>query len=267
MKRDLNAIRSSCPRAFIPRRPPPMTAVKSQVGKVRFYHKNVVDPTSCKPGTVCWYCTEPFQKLYQCPRFHDHCTDTYVMEGCFCSYSCAKAYAIETMDRGRTSENACTYIDRIARLHGHKEPVQRSPHWSCLEKFGGYMTIDAFRNCAPHDIPTTVPPASRLVQGGFCSYLYDKADPVPRYDKLKGLPEAPTPQADSDMAAMPLHTPVVPTKPVLFPPPKPVSVNSGKFQKEIKKRQVSYALQRTKKDSANAARNMQNLMGIKKVDT
>lgn len=267
MKRDYNAIRNSCPNAFIPRRPLPVAAAKSQIGKVRFYHKNVVDPTTPKLGAVCWYCTEPFEKLYQCPRFHDYHTDTYIMEGCFCSYACAKSYAVETIERGRTSESAWTNIDRIARLSGHKEPLQRSPHWSCLQKFGGHMTIEEFRNCAAVDLPTTIPPASRVVQGGYCSYLYDKSEPVQRYDKLKGLPEAPTTQADSDFAEMPVYTRTQPPKPVLYPPPKPMSVNSGKFQKDIKKRQVSYALQRTKKENATAARNMQNLMGIKKVDT
>lgn len=258
-KRDYAAIRQVCPSAFIRRR---NYTPNSIVGKVRFYHKTL--PVSeLQTPPVCWYCTEPITgSVFQCPRSFQEKYNTYIVEGYFCSYACVKSYAIERI-HDHEGNLAALNVDRIARKLGHKDPIGRSPHWSCLQKFGGYMTIDEFRACGAQDIPTTLPPATRTIVGGFCHYLFDSTDPVEPYDKLHDKLAVPAPAADSDWAQVPIvHDKAVTRSHVSVFTSKPVSVTSAKFQKTMKINQTNYALSRNKSENTAAAKNIKNLMGI-----
>lgn len=78
-----------------------------------------------------------------CERQHD---GNYFTVGRFCSYNCAKAFAIEHAYNPLFS-NSCRYINTIASLLA-KTPVDvaPSPPKEFLRCYGGYMTTEQYQS-------------------------------------------------------------------------------------------------------------------------
>jgi hypothetical protein len=93
----------------------------------------------------CWWCVHPFSN----PPFGlpIKCENNkYEVQGCFCSLNCAKAYNLKE-NNYRTSE-VNSLIENFRRdLFGVDSiPVIMAPPRQSLKVFGGYLTIEDFRN-------------------------------------------------------------------------------------------------------------------------
>lgn len=72
----------------------------------------------------------------------------YISHGIFCSYNCAKAFAIEKQQYDPTFENSCRYINVIVNKNKETtivDDIIPSPPKELLRMYGGYMTIDQYK--------------------------------------------------------------------------------------------------------------------------
>ena len=106
-------------------------------------------PEKCST-ICCWWDKSRFTgRPVGCPYKYEHKSNTFHCEGIFCSYSCAKAYGLNS---GREKMRFCgsllikmrKVIDKI----NYVEPLDSSPHWSTLKSFGGFLSLSSFRNFA-----------------------------------------------------------------------------------------------------------------------
>ena len=113
----------------------------------------------------CWWCTEQFNTLpcFIPARYSD---DKYYVFGCFCTYSCAKAYN-SSMDEHRTPIRTALINKLCAAIFGNTDPIPLAPPREMLQKFGGPLTIHDFRNgslLCKKEFKSTIPPIIPLVQ-------------------------------------------------------------------------------------------------------
>lgn len=134
--------------------------------------------TTDKP---CWWCRESFQthpigaplkyhphvkegKIYDVCKcnldklnFNSETNDFFETEGIFCSFPCVKAWISEkakTDVKYRHSGELLTQL--YYKLYGKIEILPKAPSWKLINKWGGHLTINEFRNtyCTLHYIFT-----------------------------------------------------------------------------------------------------------------
>lgn len=71
----------------------------------------------------------------------------YISHGTFCSYNCAKAYAIEKQQYDPTFANSCRYINIIINKNSDKViDLIQSPPKELMRIYGGYMTNEQYKS-------------------------------------------------------------------------------------------------------------------------
>ena len=107
---------------------------------------NTVPQTEDLQGLVCWWCVHalPQKPCIHLPIKYDDRLKEFTTIGNFCSWPCAKAYAI---DMGTARSGEIQSILALMRLHtfGKYIPLWPAPKRQALACFGGTLTIDAFR--------------------------------------------------------------------------------------------------------------------------
>lgn len=97
-----------------------------------------------KTDVSCWWCAHQFDNppCFIPEKFVD---DKYYVFGCFCSYNCAAAYNLSMTDY--KVWDRYSLIKRLYNtIYNNTDDVPTAPSWKTLEKFGGVVTIDEFRN-------------------------------------------------------------------------------------------------------------------------
>lgn len=117
-----------------------------------------------KTNICCWWCTYNFNTI-PCFLPDKYFKEIYYVFGCFCSFSCAKAYNMELMDY-RTSVRNNLLQNMYNMIFKNDNIIQSAPKRELLEKFGGIMAISDFRNplvICTKDIKINIPPIIPLV--------------------------------------------------------------------------------------------------------
>jgi hypothetical protein len=97
-----------------------------------------------KTNFACWWCTYNFEN-FPCFIPEKYNDGKFYVFGNFCSYNCALAYILK--DDDYKVSNRVALIKRLyAELYDTKEPLFPSPPRELLNKFGGPMTIEEYRN-------------------------------------------------------------------------------------------------------------------------
>ena len=107
----------------------------------------------------CLFCTlDIVDKSVGCPiRFienhhdtkHNHRrhSDEYITHGVFCSYNCAKAFALDKQQYDNNFVHSCRYINTIVNKDTNRVvDVIPSPPKDLLRMYGGYMTEDQYKS-------------------------------------------------------------------------------------------------------------------------
>jgi len=96
---------------------------------------------------VCWWCVHPHENNlpFHLPIKYDDRLDKYSTIGNFCSWKCAKAYAL-AMDSARKGEILSIMAMMRMKACGKYEPLWPAPKRETLKCFGGKFTIEEFRN-------------------------------------------------------------------------------------------------------------------------
>lgn len=91
---------------------------------------------------LCWWCCHNFDGSPKCiPTSYEILKDKFTVTGNFCSWNCAKAYAIYE------KPSQITNLTRLIQfVHGSGDfSIPIAPPRYLLKSFGGTMTIDEFR--------------------------------------------------------------------------------------------------------------------------
>lgn len=98
-------------------------------------------------GLVCWWCVHALPDVtpIHLPVKYDSKLNRFSCIGNFCSWQCAKAYAID-MGTSRAGEVQSFLAMMRRRSIGRYEPLWPAPKRQALACFGGSMTIEEFRS-------------------------------------------------------------------------------------------------------------------------
>lgn len=129
--------------------------VESSRSNVHVIMKNNLNGLTLPSVTkyACHWCAHTFDgPVLGLPVRHSH--GVFYVTGNYCSMECVCANNFDDAHRDNNSWDVYTMINTIARKMGLPTPVYPAPPRKCLIFFGGYMTIEEFRN---HSKKNTIP--------------------------------------------------------------------------------------------------------------
>lgn len=107
---------------------------------------------------LCWNCCHPFSTIpIPSVERYDERRQIFLLKGIFCSWNCSMSY---TMDNCKTTHNLYRlYREWTGERIGE---IKRAPSKFVLEAFGGYMSIDKYRNITSTNIKILIPTSNRM---------------------------------------------------------------------------------------------------------
>lgn len=94
----------------------------------------------------CWWCCHPIECTpLSMPFKHNEKKQTFITVGSFCSWSCMKAYALDTYGVTRGSIICGNMIMMRKKQFGKIGSITPAPNRYRLVEFGGDLTIEKFR--------------------------------------------------------------------------------------------------------------------------
>jgi len=98
-------------------------------------------------GLICWWCVHalPQKPCIHLPIKYDDRLDRFTTVGNFCSWQCAKAYALD-MNTAKSGEIQSFLAIMRRKAFGRHVPLWPAPKRQFLKCFGGTMTIEEFRS-------------------------------------------------------------------------------------------------------------------------
>lgn len=128
---------------------------KKDVTERRLANRPVREPKVLTPppppepagDLVCWWCVHALPQLpcIHLPTRYDDKRDRFETKGNFCSWQCAKAWALD-QNSARSGEIQMILMMMRRRAIGRYEPLWPAPKREALKIFGGTMTIEEFRS-------------------------------------------------------------------------------------------------------------------------
>ena len=103
-------------------------------------------PEQDTEGLMCWWCVHglPQRPCIHLPIKYDDKLNRFTTVGNFCSWQCAKAYALDTNSAKSGEVQSFLAMMRL-RAFGKYVPLWPAPKRQFLKCFGGTMTIEEFR--------------------------------------------------------------------------------------------------------------------------
>ena len=103
--------------------------------------------------------------------------DFFETEGIFCSFSCAKAYALDELQRTKNNK----YKDALGLLTllyekvvGKVVEIKAAPGWRLLDSYGGHLSIEEFRNISDNIVYEETVNIKRPYMFSSFSYIKEK---------------------------------------------------------------------------------------------
>lgn len=98
-------------------------------------------------GLVCWWCVHDLTQrpCIHLPIKYDDKLNRFTTIGNFCSWQCAKAYALDTISAKSGEVQSFLAMMRL-RAFGKYVPLWPAPKRQFLKCFGGTMSIEEFRS-------------------------------------------------------------------------------------------------------------------------
>ena len=122
-------------------------------------------------GLICWWCVHalPQRPCIHLPVRYDDKRDLFTTIGNFCSWQCAKAYALD-MNTARSGEMQSILALMRKKAFGRHLSLWPAPKRQHLKCFGGTMTIEEFRSYGGQTEPPQIHfPIEKQIQPIFSS--------------------------------------------------------------------------------------------------
>lgn len=160
-----------------------------------------------KTNIKCWWCTLSFETVpcFIPTKFHN---GKYTILGCFCSFNCAMAYNLYSLDQNQHERlRKCSLLHTLYyEIHGETEQVKEilpAPPKEVMIGYGGKLTIEQYRGlikeCNISSYKSIYPPISgisfqledisknsnnsRQVNGAVNQYVLERSKPPPNNRK------------------------------------------------------------------------------------
>lgn len=110
-----------------------------------FEQKNKNNEWPSNTQIACYWCCHKFTNApFGIPvKYVDK---KYHVYGCFCSLECAAAYNFASKENMDEIWEQYNLINQLSREIGHKSIIKPAQHRLALTMFGGYLSIEEFRN-------------------------------------------------------------------------------------------------------------------------
>jgi hypothetical protein len=124
------------------------TVQETLVHKIHNCPINIIDSETCKwketTNIWCWWCMHSFTNPpFGLPIKYEN--NVYLIQGCFCSLNCAKAYNMKENNYRITEVNSLIENFRKELFGLSSNPVSTAPPRQSLKMLGGFLTIEEFR--------------------------------------------------------------------------------------------------------------------------
>ena len=144
--------------------------------------QNPEPPVEDLDGLGCWWCVHalPQRPCIHLPVKYDDKRDVFTTKGNFCSWQCAKSYAID-MNVSNSGEIQSILAMMRRRAYGKYVSLFPAPKRQALKVFGGTLTIEEFRTYGGPIEPPPVhyPDTRQLIQSvGWAGGSKTPTDPV-----------------------------------------------------------------------------------------
>jgi hypothetical protein len=119
------------------------------------FSHNSLPETIDKP---CWHCkdTFPFSPIGAPLKYHKQivkeneicrCVDVFETEGIFCSFPCVKAWCItQSKNDIRYRDSGMLLALLYRKIYGEIIAIEPAGDWKLIDRWGGHLTIEEFRN-------------------------------------------------------------------------------------------------------------------------
>ena len=111
---------------------------------VQFNDFNKINKWPNSTDIKCWWCSYNFENP-PCGIPIKYDNDIFSVYGCFCSFNCALSYNFNT-NFDKKWERAGLIQLLYNKTFNSDDEIKYAPSRECLKDFGGYMTIEEFRN-------------------------------------------------------------------------------------------------------------------------
>lgn len=139
--------------------------------KTKMINLNLIDIKSNKTIVVdktdiaCWYCSYNFNTIpcFLPDRYYE---STFYVFGCFCTYSCVMAYNLAMNDSRSSSRISLIKLLYSKIFSASTDAIPIPPERELLQKFGGPISIEEFRNSAllcKKEFKVALPPMIPLI--------------------------------------------------------------------------------------------------------
>jgi len=135
-------------------------------------------------GRACFWCTEYFNGIpLHAPIRKDSKGNFICSEVVFCSFSCAKGHVLREMRPSNDGYTRVSLLMELAASHG-KHSVPTAPPRHALQKFGGPMTLEQFRNTEAPIVNETWPmqPVKNCMTSRMMDGQREKPPPQPQHE-------------------------------------------------------------------------------------
>ena len=140
-----------------------------------------------RTSIFCWWCRHGFKTQPIGIPTERTARGTFVCFGNYCSFECAMA-AVNASKSQRIKLFGGTIICLMRKqIAGSKlsAPLYPAPHWACLKRYGGKMTIEEFRK--NNQTIKTIPEHLRLYPVGFNGFGEKRKMETSRKPRSKNL--------------------------------------------------------------------------------
>ena len=110
----------------------------------------------------CWWCCHNFDNS-PCGIPIKYENDTFHVYGCFCSFNCALSYNFNTNIDKKWERAGLINLLYKKSCNVDDVEVEYAPDKECLQVFGGYMSIEEFRNSTNKLYNITYPPMLAII--------------------------------------------------------------------------------------------------------
>lgn len=143
-------------------------------------------PKNC--NTLCWWCCHPFDGIpIPCVSKYDSITKRFKVYGIFCSWECSAAFGFQE------NNSLLNLLLLKKRWTGDLSDTNKAPSRYLLTAFGGFMSIEEFRNSNSSNIKYHISTSTMDLISQNCIEYYPKST---NKNEIKVKPK-PTPSTNS----------------------------------------------------------------------
>lgn len=129
---------------------------------VQFNDFNKIQQWPYSTDIKCWWCCHNFENT-PCGIPIKYENDTFYVYGCFCSFNCALSYNFQSNNDKKWERSGLIKLLHNKTYNVFDEDINYAPSKECLKDFGGYMSLEEFRQSQNTSYNLNYPPMLSII--------------------------------------------------------------------------------------------------------